>query len=339
MMFKQFNALYAGLNEEISDIRKMNTESNTESNSDRNSFLYKDGSVVLPIESSTWDTIGGEHVNRNSRITYQRLFGAEYSDSYVDDEGILKVHKGSKKILASLAAMIVEPDNVGKFYGMTISYQNKKLNPLHPVIAGMITAGEIILEETFVIVLYPYKYKAEVDYERMEEYSKDIVNGITAIRGEQHRPSISYQVTNSELEDIQSFTNNSSHSIEFREDGRNVNYAMIPVQLATEGVTYPYYGLIFSDRSGGGEYKSKNIYPCLSGNIDTATRYDSRTCLGELSSSVFGSLYVLSNMNVNSLYFSDLFTSETLTFVASCQKVSSAFLGAWAKANTKTIGE
>lgn len=238
--------------------------------------------------------------------------------------------KGNKKILGLYANMMCSDEQKGMFYGMTISYDSKKLNPLHPVIAAMITAGEIRLPDEFTIIVYPYAHKAFIDDDYAEEYKKEIIEGITQIREEQHLPSVTYRANGSESSDIQNFTNNSEYSISFNETGENTQCAVIPVQLATSGVTYPYYGLIMSDRTHRDSYLSTNLYPCLSGNIDVSTNRNGQTCVGELSNSVFASLYVLSNMNINSLYYTDIYTSETLTFVHACQSVSAAFISAWA---------
>jgi hypothetical protein len=209
---------------------------------------------------------------------------------------------------------------------MTITFDGKKINPLHPVIAAMITANEISLPETFTIIIYPYYSKQSISMSNSEEYEGKIVEGISRLREEQHIPSVEYRASNNLHNDVNAFLTNQNHQINFRENGATVRYALIPVQLATHGITFPYYGLVYSTKDGSDSYRSMNIYPCLSGNIDTAFGGTGNTCVGDLSNYNFSSLYVLGNMNINSMYYSEVFTSESLTFIHACQKVSTAFL-------------
>jgi len=327
-MFNQFNALHASLNEEIHDIREKNT---SVADARRNSFLYEDGSVVLPVHSDNWRQIARGRVEGHDRRHYEYFFGNSDHSGKINEKEIMKV-QGNKEILASFANMMVQPEHKGKFYGMTISFDGKKMNPLHPMIASMITAGEIHIPETFTIIVYPYMDTQYLNEDYSEEYSRDIIELITRVREEQHLPTISHRASNNLESDTNGFLLNDSYSVSFREEGSNVPYALIPVQLATNGITYPYYGLIESRRADGA-YSSRNLFPCLSGNVDTIMDGRGNTCVGDLSNSMFASLYVLANMNIQSLYYQEVVTDAVYDFVHASITVSSAFLSAWAGIN------
>ena len=320
-MFNQFNAIHASLNEELADLRDKITS--VETNDSRGSYFYADGSVALPVHKQDREMIAVRAAHNYDRISWESYLG---NDGKVDQSKIMKV-KGSKQTLAAFADMMTTKDNIGRFYGMILSYGDKKINPLHPVIAMMIAAGEIVLPEEFTIIVYPYLHRVEVDMSKVDEYSKELVVMISEIRADQYIPDISYAPSNNLRNDIQSLLTNENHVVRFRESGVRVVTAVIPVHLATKQIVFPYYGLIRSHSgSGGSSYYSGNLFPCLSGNIDTRGQDGGQTCVGELNNAAFSSLYVLSNMNIDSMYFGDVYTIESDNFIQSCQSVSAAFL-------------
>ncbi len=323
-MIQQFNALHAALGEEINDIRNKMTSENT--NNSRSNYLYADGSVVLPVSDSHFDMVGAEYRNLfENRFHYEKFITTP--DSMVKDEDILKIPNANKKLLAVYANMMAEEENIGVFYGMLVIDGDMKINPLHPVIAAMITAREIRLSDKFTIIVYPYSERKVIDADKLSTMSKEIINMIPQIRDTQYIPSISYVPSNSLSIDIKNMVENTEGTtIRFRESGDSVRSAIIPVQLTTKGIVYPYYGLVHSQGGIGDSYVSRNLYPCLSGNIDTTGLGMGTTCVGDLSSSAFASLYVLSNMNIRSLYFPEVYTELSVGFIQACQNISAEFL-------------
>jgi len=325
-MIQQFNAVHASLNEEISDLR--DGISSTEVNDSRGNYVYTDGSVALPVrQNEEYRMIGESEVFNSSLITYTRYIGE--TGSYVDDSGILKIPAANKKLLAVYANMMVQEENRGRFYGMIVVDGDRKINPMHPVIAAMIAAREIRLSDTFTIIMYPYQEQKSINTDFSEKYSKEIVEMLSSIRNEQYLPSISYAPTNSLDNDIRAMVSDvNGVSITFRSNGDRINDVIIPVQLATTSIVYPFYGLIHSSNNGGGSYTSNHLYPCLSGNIDTMSTGRGQTCVGSLNNYSFSSLYVLSNMNIRSMYFSEVFSAASDNFIAACQSVSAEFIAA-----------
>ncbi len=323
MLKTQFNAVHAAINEEINDVRE--SVSNEAINNSRASHVYADGSVVLPISDGGLEMIGRDAVDNN--LYYYTRYVGEPGTSFVQDDDIIKVPRANKKLLGAYAKMMAEDSNIGKFYGMIIVDNGKKFNPLHPIIAAMIASGEIRLSPSFTLIVYPFREQRGVHDDKVQEFMEEIVKMMTVIRSAQYLPTISYQPSNSLRTDIlNSIQNNGDTNINFSERGDSIQHTVIPVQLATTGIVYPYYGLIMSHRVPGGPYESRHLYPVLSGNIDTMSRRNGQTCVGSLNNYAFSSLYVLSNMNIQSMYFSDVYSIHTDDFIAACQKVSAEFL-------------
>lgn len=327
-MVNQLNMLHAAINEEIMDVRDKNV--NDEVNAARANYVYGDGSVVFPMDSlddvvpigdGSYDYEDCGHIND--------LLGE--SHSLIRDGDILKVPNANIQILAAYARMFASEENLGSFYGMVIVDGAKKVNPLHPVIASMIMTKEMHLSGTFTIIVYPYRAGGEhtPSMSRVDAFSSRLISMISTIREERYLPQISYACSESYRDTAQkALLNGLNHCpIPFREGGQEVRGAMIPVHLATRGIVYPYYGMIKSRKSPGSSYASGNLFPMLSGNIDTYSDSYGSTCVGDLSNYAFSSLYVLSNMNINSLYFYKVLTYEFRDFVCACQTVSAGFLG------------
>jgi len=331
-MVNQLNALHAAINEEIADVYAKNSDESV--NSSRASYVYGDGSVVFPVEPGTCDSgidLVGSNDEEDDHEHINRLIGE--SDSMVRDGDILKVPNANLKILASYAKMFTDDENMGTFYGMVIVDNGKKINPLHPIIASMIMTKEIILSDTFAIIVYPYRAGMEhtPSQDIIDEYSSSLISIMSKIRDRRYLPNIKH-MPREPLEEVskKALINGVEHcSITFRETGNEVREAIIPVQLATRVIVYPYYGMIRSSKSSmeDSAYNSGNCFPMLSGNVDSYSVSPGSTCVGELSNRSFSSLYVLSNMNILSMYFHDILRPGYKNFVCACQLVSAAFLG------------
>lgn len=319
----QLNALHAAINEEIHNIGESVTS--TSANDSRANYLYADGSVVTPIVSRDEMLVIGEVSRRNSDfklITY--LFGT--NESIVKDDSILKVSNANIRLLASYANKM-HTEWKGRFYGAVIVDGDRKFNPFHPMIALMIAAGDIVLSDTFTLIMYPYSIDIDIDDDKSEEYFADLASSLTISRSERYLPELRYVAHATEMDNIRSaLLHQDSFSVRFLEDGGKIQNALIPVHLATNSLIYPYYGMILSCSETDGSYASTNLYPCLSGNINTRSDSYGTTCVGELSDNAFTSLYVLSNMNTQSMYSSELLPVGIETFIHACQAVSAEFL-------------
>jgi len=328
-MVNQLNMIHAAINEEIIDVQEKNT--NESVNLSRSSYVYGDGSVVFPMrDTSSVVPAGDGSYDHEDCMNINELIGEP--QSRVRDADILKVPNANIRILAAYAKMFTDDTNMGSFYGMVIVDGGKKLNPLHPVIASMIMTKEIKLSDTFTIIVYPYASGREhVPHETMvDRYSSKIISLISAIRENRYLPEVRYTPGESFRDTARKALLDGVQRclIPFREGGSEIREALIPVHLATRGIVYPYYGMIKSWKgSTGGAYMSGNYFPMLSGNVDTYSTSGGSTCVGDLSNYSFTSLYVLSNMNILSLYFHEVLTYEYEDFVCACQLVSAGFLG------------
>ena len=110
-----------------------------------------------------------------------------------------------------------------------------------------------------------------------------------------------------------------------REVSTGVNFAAVPVTLATLALTIPYYGLVVAKRLSS--YESKQVFPMESGSINTRLGESSgTTCTGEFNDRLFGSLHVLGNMNIESMYFYDTVPPDYHNFVEACIQFSAMAL-------------
>lgn len=320
-MYEMYNGMHAAFNEEIHDLREKMTSFAV--NISRSSYVYEDGSVVIPSLYDDRRIISKEYLEDSYLKSFDFLIG---DNGKVDDSAILRINDANKKLLSMYASMFA--NETGSFYGMIIVDGDKKFNPLHPIISMMIVAGEIQLSDSFTIIVYPYKsIEEDFDTYLIEEFASEITELIVEVRETQRLPNIYYRTGNSLETDIKNSIGGIEHlRIPFIETGDRVETAIIPVQLATTSIVYPYYGLILSRGGDGEQYRSRNKFPLLSGNINTGISGAGDTCVGELNSSSFTSLYVLSNMNTNSMFGDDVIGVTYKEFIQACQNVSAEIL-------------
>jgi hypothetical protein len=327
-MVGQFNGIHAALCEEINDIRE--SVISEDLNNSRSSFVYADGSIVIPVDGmSGFPIIGRGITSSESRLTYEHLF--TNGESAVRDEGIMKIRGANMKVLATYADLFTQKDEQGSLFGMVVVYDNKKINPLHPIISAMMASGELRLPETFTIILYTYHRKKELEQDAVNKCTEELIPVIEHVMKTKALPTIRYRATNSLSSEVRRLIDGVSNvSVSFTESGDHINHAIIPVQLATRGIVYPYYGIVYSEGGAGNSYSSRNMSPMLSGNIDTRGEAFGQTCVGSLNNYSFSSLYVLSNMNIDSMYFSEIFYVGNFAFIQACQNMSAEILASLA---------
>jgi hypothetical protein len=207
----------------------------------------------------------------------------------------------------------------------------QRFNILHPITAIMIVSGQIPLDKPVTAVIYRYQIKRDIDEDNSNLYGEKIQELCVEVMNNKTTPTLSLEPRRSLQDDIRDFAVNSNHEISFRERSSNSSEIIIPVQLATSGLTMPWYGLIHTRKSGGG-YSSKNLFPMLSGNVSSPFLASmGSTCTGNHDSSMFSSLYVLNNMNIGSMYFGETVPIDVHTFVDACQEVSIKALNIYAE--------
>lgn len=336
------NVVQAAIAEEIYDIIH-----SAEIESDINGkFYYGDGSLVIPVmdmaplnveqidipEITVEDKFGNMQVVTSIddiRVNYTDI--EQFYSNISSSMRIKKISNCDIHTLVSILTNLTEGDNEGILYGAALSFNGVKINPLHPMVAMMIINRIVPLPETFTCILYPYQRQMRdtLNIQTVEHYEKQIKRVVAMVAINKKAPIISYSPIDSVEEGLNGFLRDENSVIRFREKSDNIGLAFTPVQFASRALTIPWYGLIESKKNNVA-IKSRNIFPFLSGNIGSVYMGSrGSTCTGELDARMFGSLYVLNNMNINSMYTNQCMMPEYHNFVAACHRISMETLQAY----------
>ncbi len=325
---KVFNILHSALNQTIDDIRDSAEENNKQSGT----YLYEDGGVVIPI--GNMDDLEPIRVladtRDRARIKEIDIMDGEVSvfvKSIRDEDKIIRIPDCTILKLASVSKMMTEEENKGIFYGvMIVTPKGQRINPFHPSIALMIFSKEIELPETFTLLMYPYPIKKTITRKDSDEYLDQIVEISGTIHRNKNLPVTTLSPRDTSTMDKERFLSNQNASIVFDEVSVGIKYSVTPVQLATLGIIIPYYGLIETERTESLQ-NSRNMYPIESGNIIQHTGSGrGATCTGDLNNAMFGSLHVLFNMNIDSVFFKRTMPIDAHNFVDACIRFSATSL-------------
>jgi len=226
------------------------------------------------------------------------------------DKNILKATMTPETFKSMLLDIYFSGDK--SIYGILIIDDERRYNPLHPVVAEMIHSGEIVLPPVFTIAIYTYRAES-VSIEFGEHFTQIWDRILDHIRENKYNISGKYAFNGVEG----TFSDIRNLDIMFDKTGNmDVPWSIIPIQMQSTGLTYPYYGCI-EERCLDYEYEARQLTPMLSGNIHSST-YDpsnyGNTCTGDLPSSVFNSLFCLNNMNNTSLYFHETLHDDYIGF-------------------------
>lgn len=217
---------------------------------------------------------------------------------------------------------------------------NIRLNLLHPVIAYSVLNNlfNIDLESKGTVYIYEWNNLVKgmgIDTELAPEYVGVWENVFSSLSSK-YQPKVSHKVTTdlrAVTRSVREGRNLSELKVIASPSGNNPQCVMTPVHLYTDGLLYPYYGVVHSETRGSGTpYVSRDLTPLGSCNVNhdrhSITNWGG-TCTGTRSNSVYGSLRVLSNANTGSPHhldtiFCDL--SEIKTFVKITQEYACVFI-------------
>jgi hypothetical protein len=317
--------LHAGFAQEILEYK----DSAKNERSASGKILYDDGSFVVPLESSSLSPIRSVNLDLEDISSQDDVL--RYIDEYTPASDLLNsvARVSSLQVIdrINISTLILALDDMiesmkGRLYGIILSRGDVRVNILHPFIAMMIASGEMDMSGYFSAVIYTYPSDNDISNERAKIYQKKIKDVLSIVAKEKTVPSLSLEPRRSLSEDIKNFMLDQNYSLSFRERASNSSRIAIPVHLASDTLTIPWYSLVYTERSGNG-YLSKNIFPMLSGNVSSKYLESAgSTCTGNHDSSMFSSLYVLNNMNIGSMYFPNTVPKDSADFVYGCQKVS-----------------
>lgn len=225
-------------------------------------------------------------------------------------------------------------------YGILINLgSDKRLNPLHPLVAQAISTGVIRLPDTFEVIIYPMTKEQKISQKGLETNVTAAVSilNFTNENGQTAREVIKPKNSlYSDINNLAKTTDPLNFTVEFQsKESSTMRNVITPVQFASDGVVTPYYGIIQSEHRESG-YRSQQLSPMLSGNIQTGSTEFGTTCTGDLSSSRYSSLHVLNGLNLNSAYFKDTVSVSSFHWIKACQLISIEILCAEPEYDEKT---
>ena len=262
--------------------------------------------------------------NVKSLMPSSRSTLSEFVRSNIQMKELVKA-KLSMDHLKNFLTQLKESDSLD-IYGMLINLgSDKRINPLHPFIAQYIVNGSIQLPEEFEVIIYPMVKEKKIDRKGVETNLIAVVSLLNFInqKGQTAREVI--KPKNSVFGDIRSLIECADpleFTVEFQsQESSTMQNIITPVQFASDGVVTPYYGVIESTYSGG-YYKSRQLSPMLTGNIQTTDTSYGNTCTGDLSNTRYSSLRVLNGVNMSSVYFDGMVSPSAFHWIKACQLVS-----------------
>lgn len=257
-------------------------------------------------------------------IPSSRIYLEEFQRTHINMSELVKTHLDMYQLQHFLRGL-AKTDTLD-VYGMLINLgSDKRLNPLHPLVAQAISTGAIKLPETFEVIIYPMQKEQKIAQKGLETNVTAAVHILNFVNEHGQTAREVIKPKNSLYSDISNLaktTDPLNFTVEFQsKESSTMRNVIIPVQFASDGVVTPYYGVIQSEHRDGG-YRSQQLSPMLSGNIQTGDTSFGSTCTGDLSSSRYSSLHVLNGFNLNSAYFKEAVSNSSLHWIKACQLIS-----------------
>mgnify|MGYP003585074355 CR=1 FL=1 len=262
------------------------------------------GETILPVDDTISRKIRGILYQENPTTDISRI------REELQKGDILQVDMPFIDAIKFASSLVNEDENNNVLYGVvwTSSVNSSRINLLHPIIAMSTILGHYNKYNTHTGVLTIYSLSSPKKVTPVEE-SINRWRDILAVMDKSVMPgsSIRFGTSRSSLYEKIRSNYGFGNYVSYSTSGSESLHAIVPIQLYTKAMVYPYYGAVLSVRSNNSaEFKSRNIVSMLTGNIrsgssSSVTGFDS-TCVGSLSNSRTASLGVLNNMNLDSMY-------------------------------------
>ena len=272
--------------------------------------------------------------------------GSDLSHLYANDvysecgivqaQEVVKMPNANVEILVSLLdAILEEKEDKLTFFGVLIVTESGlRMNPLHPFIATLINDGSLQLPPSFTIMVYPLSGNSQetIDMNMFADSIEQIADvtsflkSNTVVQASQYAEFLGLDNSRIMKDDI------GERHFRFSDISAEDKIAATPVQfLVGNGVLYPFYGLIQSekvDRDGDGmAYYSQNLFPFRSPNINTDYNEGlGGTCTGSESNRLFKSLPVMNMGNMGSPYHHDCIPWYWSSFIKAAQQFSASLI-------------
>jgi len=244
------------------------------------------------------------------------LFG---ENELVDPHKALKIEGSMTMIINMLKEILKEPDTL-RFYGLLLSDgKGNVINPANPIVAREIKKSLIPLD-TYKMLLYPMAYPITINTDTVKKWREEWECLIEHIDKHSFNIEVSSLDKNSVYNEVISNTSSFKDRMNYdiSSDNTKVKYLVTPIQaINLQGINMPYYGAIQSFPEYG---ESKNIFPCMTGNINIESDiYEAEdylenkyvgTCIGDYSNNEAINYHHMNIMNANSLYSEKILARE-----------------------------
>jgi len=281
-----------------------------------------------------------------------------WSNSMKDESSVLIDAIGSDTLsfgpvtLSEGLSLIKNEITSGTFYGVVAvnSLTNERINPLHPLIAKEISENwDIYKDQKFNFYIFSGNWRGDPDAD-LELYTNSIVQLLSEY-GE--RQLISYvsstlAVVNNDIEIPITSDENVQEILYNYMDGKSIElvdstllklpngnspYFIVPVQIVSDGIAYPYYGtsLLQQDIRNSEDSETEDLWgtdlsPMGSANIGnnttnpTASEFFS-VCTGGHGVDDYG-MATINQSNLQSPMNSECLSPEWREYVAACLNIS-----------------
>jgi len=325
-----------------------------------NQMLNQEGDIFIPLNirpSITSDTLPSfSLVDDDSKISWDKIRST-------CKDAITTIEYNSDAIdIGVFLQQLAQNEGV---YGCLLTTEDGfNINPLHPLIAFMYNANIIELPKTGKLHIYEWRngiqgvnyFKEAIAPETLQsktdEYFNELVKFLQLTPNIIMSPSIierSVSVDKDQMLNMIerpqiSSVNDVNLKINIREisqSGIQPESLLIPLQKISDGVSTPYYGLVYIEKPTKDNQVGYNISPMMSGNINESyLRSAGSVCTGSENKAARSGWLTLSNVNLNSMFYGNiLWKKSTYPYIMACKKFSAEIWGAYSAARNPQISD
>jgi len=328
-------------------------------------FINDKGDIYIPYSKQYFCRDSGEYrfpffaPKDSNRTMGPMQYFQDFKEAWLDPN-ITTITYNRTISVVSLLKQLADEEMV---YGVVLQGINGNekfaINPLHPIVAFLITAGLLELPDEGKIHVFEWKEnkfdkvkeKSDInseiksyikDFKKIFEIAPDIIKEPIKLIQE---ASISDSDITSIIEDPFVESLNANIFINKKDSGNadinKIKSILIPHQLIVDGTLSPFYGLSIIKDPSNSNIQGAALGPMATGNI-SLDHYDgergfknwstsgnnTNVCTGSESATSPRGWFTLSRVNLNSMYYSDVISKEyVFPFLKASKQVSSDIWG------------
>jgi hypothetical protein len=312
-------------------------------------FINNNGDIYIPYQKA-YDPAGtGENkfprfipggIENNPNFG-ESVYFQDFKRNYINSEITTLTYDRSIS-MPVLLKQLAEEDSI---YGVVLQKKGTDsryaINPLHPMVAFLVTAGLLELPEEGKLHIFEWKDSkvksilkkmdkpSEIreyisDYEKFFGLSAEIIRDPVTVR---QRANINDHNITSLIEDP--FIENINAKIKITKDDTGqsdldkIKSMVIPHQIIVDGTLSPFYGISCIKQPTNSNIRGVALGPMVTGNISQCHDGGQRTfknfqnsantcnvCTGSENSVTPKGWFTLSRVNLNSMYYSDVISKD-----------------------------